>query len=368
MSYALVDAYGRPLKDLRLSVTPECNLDCFFCHMEGLTSSGPVRPGAYARMGGELLSVDDYYVLSAAASQLGVETYKLTGGEPLVREDVEEIVRVLSERSYEVSMTTNGTLLPLKARGLAESGLSRVNVSIHGMDLKVYRAIMGRPLLDLALKGVDAALEAGLGVKINFVLVKGVNEGHFWRLLGYAESRGVDVQVIELHPAGRGAKVAGSYRRPLDHIKPKLEAQAVREEKGRLHNRTVYVMPSGIKVYLVDPVYNPRFCEGCFRLRISWDGSILPCLYWKGPRPSILPALRSQASFEEKVEMVKEVLVKANWLRRPSAFYGPGRERPLAASRPGGGLRIRHPSKSSSLRLLSNLDTKGRSVEASAGG
>jgi cyclic pyranopterin phosphate synthase len=240
-------------------------------------------------------------------------------------------------------MTTNGTLLEGLAGRLAEAGLRRVNVSIHGLEAKTYARIMGRPLLDRAMRGVRAALEAGLGVKINFVLVRGVNEGDFWRMLSLAEKLGVDVQVIELHPAGRGEKVAGSYRRPLDEIKPKLEAVAVRVERGRLHNRPVYVLPSGVRVYLVEPTGNPVFCQGCERLRISWNGEILPCLYWRGRRPSLLPALRGPGSFEEKVARVAAVLAEANTLRRPTAFYGPGREPPSGDGARLG--RLRHPSR-----------------------
>ncbi len=353
----LADAYGRPLKDLRLSVTPECNLDCFFCHMEGLTSRGPLRPGMYARMGGELLTPEDYLVIAEAGRRLGIESYKITGGEPLVRPDIVEVVEALASSGGEVSMTTNGTLLEDLAARLAEAGLSRVNVSIHGLQLKTYTAVMGRPLLPRALRGVKAALSAGLGVKINFVLVRGLNESDFWRLLDFAERNGVDLQVIELHPAGRGAKVAGRYRSPLEEIKSKLEAMAVKVTRGRLHNRPVYLLPSGVKVYIVEPTGNPVFCQGCERLRISWNGEILPCLYWKGERPSLLPALRRASTFEEKVERVAEVLALANTLRRPTAYYGLGRDAPATARR--GGLRISHPSRARIVRAAVEAARRG---------
>ncbi|MCE4611263.1 MAG: GTP 3',8-cyclase MoaA [Desulfurococcales archaeon] len=345
----LVDAYGRPLKDLRLSVTPECNLDCFFCHMEGLTSRGPLRPGTYLKMGGELLTPGDYEVIAEAGRRLGIASYKITGGEPLVRPDIVEVIEALARSRGEISMTTNGTLLEAYAFKLADAGLKRVNVSIHGLQLKTYTAIMGRPLLERALKGVKAALEAGLGVKINFVLVRGLNEADFWRMLEMAEDMGIDLQVIELHPAGRGAKVVGSYRSPLEEIKSKLEALAVRVERGRLHNRPVYVLPSGVKVFIVEPTGNPIFCQGCERLRISWNGELLPCLYWKGGKPSLLPALRSSVGFEEKVRMVAAILAEANTLRRPTAYYSPSNS--PRASTPRGSLRLGHPSKARTLRI-----------------
>ena len=344
----LVDAYGRPLKDLRLSVTPECNLDCFFCHMEGLTSRGPLRPGTYLKMGGELLTPGDYEVIAEAGRRLGITSYKITGGEPLVRPDIVDVVESLSRSRGEISMTTNGTLLDVYAARLVEAGLRRVNVSIHGLQLKTYTAVMGRPLLERALRGVKAALEAGLGVKINFVLVRGLNEADFWKMLEMAEEMGIDLQVIELHPAGRGAKVVSSYRSPLEEIKGKLEALAVRVERGRLHNRPVYVLPSGVKVYIVEPTGNPIFCQGCERLRVSWNGELLPCLYWKGRRPSLLPALRSPAGFEEKVRMVAAILAEANTLRRPTAYYSP--KNGVVAKSPRGALRLSHPSKNKIVR------------------
>lgn len=336
----VADAYGRPLRDLRIAVTPECNLDCFFCHMEGASRAGPWRPGSWT----PVMTVEDYDIIGEAASRLGVDSFKLTGGEPLIRSDIDSIVEVLS--SYgEVSMTTNGILLPLKARSLVNAGLSRVNVSIHSLDDKIYEGITRRRVLKAALSGVKAALSVGLRVKVNMVLLKGVNEADFWRLLDMACEWGFDLQVIELHPAGRGAEVAGKYRRPLDYIEERLSSQAVRVETGRLHNRRVYRLPSGVRVYIVDPVENPLFCMGCYRVRLTWDGRILPCIYWKGRTPNVVDALKSEGSREEKVERVMWVLLKANTLRRPTFLFGPGREPPVngARLRP---LRVSLPSRS----------------------
>ncbi len=344
----IADAYGRPLKDLRMAVTPECNLDCFFCHMEGASQSGPEKPGSWK----PVISAEEYGIIGEAASLLGVGSFKLTGGEPLLREDVEEIVENLAVYG-EVSMTTNGILLPVKARGLARSGLARVNVSIHSLESHVYERITRRRVLGLALKGIEAALNAGLGVKVNMVLLKGVNEDDFWRLLQLAEELGFDLQVIELHPAGRGAKVAGRYRRPLDAIEEKLSSMAVALETGRLHNRRVYRLSRGVRVYIVDPVENPIFCMGCYRVRLTWDGRILPCIYWKGRTPSILEALKSGLSREERVLSVAQVLIEANILRRPTFLFGPDREPEQGSD--GRGLRIGVPSRSKARRVLEGL-------------
>ncbi|BAN89841.1 GTP 3',8-cyclase MoaA [Aeropyrum camini] len=342
----VVDAYGRPLRDLRIAITPECNLDCFFCHMEGATESGPMRPGSWS----PVLSVEDYDIIGEAASRLGVDSFKLTGGEPLIRGDVEKIVAVLAKYG-EVSMTTNGILLPLKASSLRRAGLARVNVSLHSISEEVYEKITRRRAVKLALKGVEAALKAGLRVKVNMVLLRGLNEGEFWRILRLAEDLGFDLQVIEVHPAGRGRRVLSSFRRPIDVVEERLSSMAMAVETGRLHNRRVYRLPSGVRVYLVDPVENPVFCMGCYRVRLTWDGRLLPCIYWKGPYPNVAEALRRGGSRGEKVWRVMKVLLEANALRRPTYLFrlGDGQEPPRIGNRRG--LRLALPGRAKAERL-----------------
>jgi len=338
----LRDAYGRPLEDLRVLVTPECNLDCIFCHMEGSGLQGPARPGSYS---GELMSPGDYLVLAEAARRVGVKYFRVSGGEPLVRRDICEVVAALSHTGIPVGVTTNGVLLDRYAGCLASLGVDKVNVSIHSLNPESYAAITRRPLLASALRGVRAAVDAGLRVKVNIVLLRGKNEGEVKRLIDMAARLGFEVQLIELHPVGRGSKVMGDFV-PAREVLERLGFNVVRVERGRIHNRSVLVLGNGVRVTIVDPVENPLFCAGCTRMRIRWDGAVIPCINWRGAPPAnVLEAARRARSFEEAVEAVIAELEKANRARRPFYLFPVGDGLPPARMPGGGGLRLVLPGK-----------------------
>ncbi len=311
----IADAYGRILNNIRISVTAECNYRCIFCHIEGEPLRGPVKPGT---LSAQIMS-SDYRVISRAAWALGVDKIKLTGGEPLLRTDIHEIVASILEGNpkCEVSMTTNGYLLESKASQLADAGLNRVNVSIHSLRPGIYEFITGVPGLERAIRGVNAAIDSGLGVKINSVILKGVNEGEIWDLISLAEEYGITLQLIELHPVGLGAKFFKKYFYPLSTIEKEFIEKGARVERRSLHNRPIYILPSGARVEIVRPYANPLFCAGCTRIRIGPFGDLSPCLNWRGPRPSILPILRSALSEREKALEVAKAIARLVLERKP---------------------------------------------------
>ena len=160
----LKDRFGRPVTNLRISLTPRCNLDCIYCHAEG-----EVKPR-------EELSLEEVREILKVAEKIGVRSVKFTGGEPLLRKDILDIVRAVPD-GIESSMTTNGTLLPGLARDLKEAGLARVNVSLDTLRHDRYRQITKKDLLNRVLDGIGEALDAGLTpVKLNTVVLKGLNE------------------------------------------------------------------------------------------------------------------------------------------------------------------------------------------------
>ncbi len=199
MSGKLIDPFGRQITYLRLSVTEQCNLKCFYCRPE---------PGsAVAEMGGKLLTVNEFKMVAEAAVALGMTRIRLTGGEPLLRPDILNIVSELSaiEGLEDISLTTNGIYMEKMAFKLAEAGLKRVNISLDSLDEATYSRITGGGKLQNTLEGIKKALRAQLiPVKINVVLLKGINEKEIRNFLELTLERDIDVRFIEFMPsAGR---------------------------------------------------------------------------------------------------------------------------------------------------------------------
>ena len=267
----LRDPYGRPVDRLRVAVTCRCNYRCLFCHREGFR-------GKCSRE----LSVGELLRVVRVAVRYGIRRVKLTGGEPLLRRDIFEIVRGVASLDgvEEVSMVTNGYYLPGIAMRLREAGLSRVNVSLPSLDRETYRRITGVDELDRAVAGIRDAVEAGLRpVKINFVYLRGLNEGEVWNVIKFAEGIGADVvRVIEYHEPLPVSPRFTALHAGLAGLAAELEKISVDMRIRRLHSRPQYILPSGLIVELVKPMFNPRFCAACTKLRVTHDGYFRPCL------------------------------------------------------------------------------------------
>ncbi|MCX8195568.1 MAG: GTP 3',8-cyclase MoaA [Acidilobaceae archaeon] len=342
----LRDAYGRPLRSMRLLVTKECNYRCFFCHLEGDPLGGPALVGSRP----PALRPEDYEVIAEAAHRLGVRSFKITGGEPLIRRDITEVVKAVSSSApgADVSMTTNGLLLERYANELAEAGLRRVNVSIHSLRRERYKFITGVDGLERAIKGLEAAVRVGIRAKINALILAGVNEDEVFELIEFSRKVGAVLQLIELIPVGLGAKLLRTHRFSLSKLEEKLIEMGAKAEVRELHNRPVYLLPNGGAVELVKPS-SALFCAGCDRLRLDADGKLSPCINWRGERVDLLSRIRGKQR-EEAVEEAMRGILEANWLRRP--FYLPkiGED-----SFPRGELRAFLPKKASDLRALEAL-------------
>lgn len=302
----LVDRFGRRVDSFRVSVTDRCNYQCIFCHREGLTGSPR----------NEALNPGDYGFLAEVSAKLGITYFKLTGGEPLIRDDIVEIVREIALHAKEVSMTTNGSLLLEKARGLAEAGLARLNVSVHSLNPSTYRFITGGSLLlEKVLKGIDEALNYGLKVKLDVVVLK-ANLNELGELIEYASGKGVDVNIIELIPLGTPPGVYSEQHVQLDPVIEYLENKAVGRSVRSFQNRPEYVMPSGIRVSVVKGYGNPALCMGCTRLRLTPEGWIKTCLFVEKPYVDISREIkmRDQLGVEEGIR-------RAVYLREP--FFKP---------------------------------------------
>ncbi|AFL66199.1 GTP 3',8-cyclase MoaA [Desulfurococcus amylolyticus] len=303
----LVDRFGRKIDSFRIAVTSRCNYQCIFCHREGMMNNP----------GNEALDAGDYGFLTEVAVKHGIKSFKLTGGEPLVRSDIVDIVREIATYTRDVSMTTNGSLLLEKAGLLAEAGLNRINVSIHSLKPPVYRFITrGSTLLEKVLKGVDEALNHGIKVKIDFVVMK-VNIDEVKNIVEYASGKGLDVNIIELIPLGTPQDVYRDQHVIVDPVIEFLEKNSIAKTVREFQSRPEYIMPSGIKVDVVKGYGNPALCSRCTRLRLTPEGWIKTCLFIDKPIVDISRELKNR---DEKG--VINGIKRAVYLREP--FFKPG--------------------------------------------
>ncbi|MDD3856505.1 MAG: GTP 3',8-cyclase MoaA [Methanoculleus sp.] len=257
----LKDPYNRTVTNLRISLTQRCNLRCIYCHAEG-----EVNPE-------EQMSAEDIAELMRVGVQFGVKSIKFTGGEPLLRRDLVDIIRSVPP-GVESSLTTNGTLLAKKAAELKEAGLARVNVSLDTLRPERYRAITGKDILGDVLAGIDAAIEVGLTpVKLNMVLLEGINEDEVDDFMAFVRNKpDLILQVIELMEFNE-CKFHGD----VDSVEQDLNERATRVVTRRMHHRKKYCL-DGAEVEVVRPLHNTEFCAFCNRLRVTSDGKLKPCL------------------------------------------------------------------------------------------
>jgi len=304
----LADNCGRPLLNLRISITQRCNNRCAYCHREGEVQR--------ANRSRELMSVNEIVHIAKVAVSLGIARIKLTGGEPLMRQDLPEIVKGIAALPglRDLSLTTNGLLLGEgMAKKLRACGLRRVNISLPSLNPETYRKLTGGKLED-ALAGVKAAIEAGsCPVKLNTVVLKDVNVGDVPDLIEYAGRNNIVLQLIELDPVNVGDVYYKEHHRSLDEQEALLKEKAVSIEKRPfMHNRLIYHLPNAT-VEIVKPIENTDFCMHCTRLRVTSDGKLKPCLMRNDNLTDILASIRQGASDEE----LKQMFVKANYLREP---------------------------------------------------
>nr|HDO81435.1 GTP 3',8-cyclase MoaA [Candidatus Bathyarchaeota archaeon] len=305
----LIDPYGRPVNDLRISLTQQCNLNCFYCHHEGQgCSSGPKTVE---------MSAEEIELLVKVAASLGVEKIKLTGGEPLLYKEIVKVVKLLSKIKgiRDISMTTNGTLLSEWARPLAKAGLKRVNISLDTLSKEKYAKITGKALFGRVLDGIDAALKAGLKpVKLNMVLLKNVNESELPSLIDFSRKKGIILQVIEL-VVPDNASFLKKYHADVTSIERLLEELSVKVVIRKMHKRKKNFLKDDGGVELVKPVHNSEFCANCTRLRVTSDGKLKPCLMRNDNLVDVLTPMRKGASEEE----IKKLFIEA--VKRRAPYY-----------------------------------------------
>jgi len=258
----LKDSYGRQVTNLRISLTSKCNLNCIYCHAEG-----EVAPKS-------LMSVEDIGEIMRVAKLFEMRSIKFTGGEPLMRTDLVDIVSLVPE-GMESSMTTNGTILAPVAQDLKDAGLSRVNISADSLHHDRYKEITGTDCLSDVLEGIDAAIAAELTpVKLNVVLMEGINDDEIHDFVEFAAKREhIIIQFIELMDEFRDCP----YHMELTGLEDELQRTAKAVVTRRMHHRKKYCL-EGAEIEIVRPMHNTEFCAFCNRLRVTSDGFLKPCL------------------------------------------------------------------------------------------
>ncbi len=293
MNNELTDPHGRVITSLRISITQKCNLNCIYCHQEG--ENGNSR---------REISLDTIAKITTSAIEFGVKKVKFSGGEPLMRSDFEDIIAALPELT-DISATTNGAFLAERASALADSGLDRVNISLPSLNIEHYKKITGSShALPRVLEGINAAVDAGLTpVKLNMVLLKGINESEIDDAINFAAKfdGNVILQLIEL----MNFKNTRQFMVDINAIEKMLESRALFTKERLMHRRKKYFI-DGIEVELVRPIDNSKFCANCNRLRITSSGKLKPCLM----RNDNLIDIDEDATVEEIKEMLKSAVEK----------------------------------------------------------
>ncbi|HXY86923.1 MAG TPA: GTP 3',8-cyclase MoaA [Candidatus Acidoferrales bacterium] len=255
------DPYNRPIKSLRISVTQKCNLKCLYCHREGEDHNS----NSYE------ITAEEIAKIAKICREHGVRKVKFSGGEPLLRDDLDKILKSLPSFD-DVSMTTNGLLLKKRIHDL--QGLNRVNISLDTLDPKTYKNITGGKL-DKVLEGIEAALEAGLTpIKLNVVVMDGINDHEIGDMINYVRRKEMVLQLIELMDFNNGSNLRGSNLQLIESI---LSGLSNNTTYNSLHKRKRFKI-NDAEIEIVRPIDNTEFCMNCNRLRVTSDAKLKPCL------------------------------------------------------------------------------------------
>ena len=282
-AFNMRDRFGREIDYMRISVIDSCNLNCYYCNPQDNNKNCQAI---------NILSVKKVLCIVRAATRIGITHFRLTGGEPLLHPQIDEMVSQIKKipgvRS--VSLTTNAVLLAQHAKWLKEAGIDSINVSLDTIDASEYERITKKPLLEEVKHGINAAIECGIRVKINVVLTP---QTDVVALTRYASKKGTDIRFIEMMPVGEGhtngvepyKKVIGTlsklYGEPCRINTEKTKEINSGNDKRKIPDNgpaEYYIFPElGIRVGLIQAIHG-KFCATCNRIRVTADGRLMPCL------------------------------------------------------------------------------------------
>ncbi|MHA1339202.1 MAG: GTP 3',8-cyclase MoaA [Promethearchaeota archaeon] len=259
----LVDKFNRKITKLRISITSICNLNCIYCHREGHNSLNKA----------DFLTLEQISKIADICNKFGINTVKITGGEPLLHPKIVEIVKIFAEKPNitDVSLTTNGTKLESLCFQLKNAGLNRINIgcdSIRNTSIKNLNKIE---------KGIFVAKKAGINpIKLNMVVLKGINENEINDLINYCKKNSLILQLIEL--IDFNPDFYKKYHLELSSIEESLKERSKKIIKRDIQDRNQYILENGAIVEVVKPMHNAHFCANCSTIRVTADYQFKPCL------------------------------------------------------------------------------------------
>jgi len=321
----LIDGFGRRINYIRVSVTERCNFRCQYCMPEKPFSWVPKE---------NLLSFEELFLFLKVAIDEGVDKIRITGGEPLLRADLDKFIKMINDykSGLDIAITTNGYLLKGTAKRLKDAGLKRLNISLDSLDAKTAKLIAQKDVLANILEGIEEALSVGLKIKINMVPLKGINDKDIISLLEYSKKRGMQIRFIEyMENIHANKKIKGMYGKEIiDEIRKKYIVKKIGREGSS--PAFMYELEDGYKFGIIDP-HKHDFCESCNRIRLTAEGHLIPCLYFDEAL-SIAEAVK-KGDIEAASEVLRKVLKnkpeKNRWDENPPeqelssrAFYQTG--------------------------------------------
>lgn len=294
----LIDGHGRVVDYLRVSVTERCNFRCQYCMPEKPFSWVPKE---------ELLSYEDLFKFIKVCIDHGVKKVRITGGEPLLREGLDNFIKMISEykNDIDLALTTNAYLLPKAAQKLADAGLKRLNISLDSLKPEVAHKIAQKDVLATVLKGIQAADDAGLKIKINCVPMQGINDSELCDMIEFCKQKGYPIRFIEFmenEHAKDGAKGYDSIQ-IQNILKAKYKFKKM-ERTGSSPSQD-YKMDDGYVFGIIEP-HKDDFCATCNRIRLTASGVLIPCLYFEDSQ-SIKEAIQNN-DIDKAADILKNVL------------------------------------------------------------
>jgi cyclic pyranopterin phosphate synthase len=303
----LQDSYGRAIRDLRISITDRCNFRCFYCMPKEAMEWQPK---------GEILTFEEIVTLAEVFVLLGISKLRVTGGEPMLRRDIEKLIARLAviPGVEDLAMTTNAHFLRGRAQGLKEAGLQRLTISLDSLDAERFALLTGRNELSQVLDGIDAAIEAGLDpVKVNSVVIRGINDDQAVGFAAFAREKGVRVRFIEFMPLDNGKVWKREMVVPGEELRQRITAvypleRVKSENPSETARRWRFADGAPGEIGFINPVSQP-FCGHCSRILLTADGMIRTCLF-STVEYNIKRLLRNGAKREELVDFIIATIEK----------------------------------------------------------
>ena len=294
------DSYNRPIISLRISITNRCNINCFYCHHDGMLDSM------------DEMSSEEIYHITKIAKSLGVEKIRISGGEPLVRKDIVEIIEKINQLNFrDISLTTNGIFLKEYVEDLKKVGLNRVNISLDSLKPEVYEEITGFNKLDKVKGGILESKKVGLDpVKINMVLLNNINVSEIWDVFDFCKENDLILQLIEIMDTDTVNNFKVQYHYDFTDLERELENKSDKiEVRELMQNRKKYFIDGG-EIEIVKPIENTNFCNNCSRLRVTPEGKLKPCLLRNDNLVDLVSHIRNNESDEDLKHVFMEAIAK----------------------------------------------------------